>query len=108
MSQSCLSVRIEDALEVDVDTVFNESYMVDVAISEHLENAGVHSGDATLIMPPQRLSASIQNRMIGIANLIGSQLKVKGLFNTQFLVKGEWIGVIETNAIARTYLQEAI
>ncbi len=88
---------IEDALEVDVDTVFNESYMVDVAISEHLENAGVHSGDATLIMPPQRLSASIQNRMIGIANLIGSQLKVKGLFNTQFLVKGKWIGVIETN-----------
>jgi carbamoyl-phosphate synthase large subunit len=88
---------VEGAIEVDMDTICNNGELVTYAISEHLENAGVHSGDATLILPPHTLSNVICERLVEIAKEIGKNLNISGLFNTQFLVKDDWIGVIETN-----------
>ena len=75
------------------------------AISEHLERGGVHSGDATLVLPSFRLSEHAKQKMKDDCARIAGELNVCGPFNTQFLVSpsasgaptGEWIGVIETN-----------
>jgi carbamoyl-phosphate synthase large subunit len=92
-----LTKFIEKAKEVDVDAVCNGGEIVVYAICEHVENAGVHSGDATLVLPPHTLSQDIQNKMVEIVRIIGKTLKVSGLFNTQFLVKDGTCSVIETN-----------
>ena len=68
-----------------------------VAVSEHLERGGVHSGDATLVMPSQTLNAEQLAKIKADTRKIAKQLNITGPFNTQFLVKGDWVGVIETN-----------
>ena len=93
---------IEGAYEVDVDGVANKGEMVTYSISEHLERGGVHSGDATLILPSFRLSDSSKAKMKVDAAAIAKELNISGPFNTQFLIgdnggSEEWVGVIETN-----------
>jgi len=97
-----ISKFIDGALEIDVDAVANKGEVVAYAISEHLERGGVHSGDATLVLPPFRLSESAKARMKLDTAKIAKELNVSGPFNTQFLVAqnasdDEWVGVIETN-----------
>lgn len=96
-----ISRFVEGAFEVDVDAVASGGDVVAYAISEHLERGGVHSGDATLVLPPFRLSEVAQQRLKDDTAKIASELNVSGPLNTQFLVlpmeDSEWIGVIETN-----------
>jgi len=88
---------LEDAIEVDVDGVAQDGEVKALAVSEHLERGGVHSGDATLIMPSQNLSEDQLVRIKSDSKKIAKQLNITGPFNTQFLCKDDWVGVIETN-----------
>ena len=92
-----LTSFMEEAREVDVDAVAQKGQLVCYAISEHVENAGVHSGDATLILPSYSITDEQKKKMVDIIRTIGKELNISGLYNTQFLVKGDWVGVIETN-----------
>ena len=74
------------------------------AISEHVENAGVHSGDATLILPAQRLYVQTVRQVKGIASHIAAALNISGPFNLQLLAKANAVKVIECNLRAsRTF-----
>jgi len=92
-----LTSFMENTREVDVDAVANQGELVCYAISEHVENAGVHSGDATLVLPSYSISDAQKQAMVTIIKSIGKRLAISGLFNTQFLIRGDWVGVIETN-----------
>ena len=94
-----ISKFVEGAFEVDVDAVASDGNLVAYAISEHLERGGVHSGDATLVLPSFRLSNDTKLRMKAASAAIAKELGVSGPFNTQFLVSSDqdWMGVIETN-----------
>ena len=67
------------------------------AISEHVENAGVHSGDATIVLPPQRTYLETMRRVKTIAKNIAESLKITGPFNIQFIAKDNDVKVIECN-----------
>jgi len=67
------------------------------AISEHIENAGVHSGDATLVLPPQKLYIETIRRIKRITKSIAGALKITGPFNIQFLARQNEVKVIECN-----------
>ena len=73
--------------EIDVDAVAQDGEVVCMAVSEHVENAGVHSGDATLVTPPQDLNAETIRKIEMICSAIGSQLEVSGPFNLQLIAK---------------------
>jgi len=88
---------IKGAREVEVDGVANKGTLVNWAISEHIENAGVHSGDATLILPSDTLSNSVKSAVFDISGKIAKALQISGPLNVQFLVKGDDISVIECN-----------
>ncbi|KAJ2612883.1 Carbamoyl-phosphate synthase [Coemansia sp. RSA 1804] len=91
---------IEEAKEIDVDAVAVDGKLVMHCVSEHVENAGVHSGDATLVQPPQDLDP-VTVRKIGDATAaIGQALRVTGPFNIQFMAKNNEIKVIECNVRA--------
>ena len=92
-----LTSFMECSREVDVDAVAHNGELVCYAISEHVENAGVHSGDATLVLPSYSITNEQKEKMVNIIQTIGNELEISGLYNTQFLVKGDWVGVIETN-----------
>ena len=83
--------------EIEVDAVADEGEIVLWAISEHIENAGVHSGDATLVLPPQKLYIETIRRIKKIARDIAAALKITGPFNIQFLARQNEIKVIECN-----------
>ena len=85
------------ALEVDVDCVADNGKIVAWAVSEHVEHAGVHSGDATLVLPAHTLSQEAQDDIMVDVKKIAKALEISGPFNTQFLWTPEWKGVIETN-----------
>ena len=88
----------QNCKEIDVDAVSNNGNLICYSIAEHLENAGVHSGDATLILPTININDSVKEKILDIIRKIGIELNIKGLFNTQFLVRDDgWVGVIETN-----------
>src|SRR5438093_13477781 len=88
---------IENAKEIEIDAVAKDGEIVVYAISEHVENAGVHSGDATLVLPPQRTYFETVRRIRRISSAIAAALKIHGPFNIQFLAKGNDIKVIECN-----------
>jgi len=88
---------IEQAKEIEVDAVAKNGKLVMHYISEHVENAGVHSGDATLIHPPQDLDPETVRRIVDATTKIGSVLNVTGPFNIQFIAKNNEIKVIECN-----------
>jgi carbamoyl-phosphate synthase large subunit len=88
---------IEQAKEIEIDAVGNKGEMIAYAISEHVEFAGVHSGDATIVFPPQKLYVETIRRVKKIARQIAKGLEITGPFNMQFLAKDNDIKVIECN-----------
>ncbi|CAF0696397.1 carbamoyl-phosphate synthase large subunit [Candidatus Methylacidithermus pantelleriae] len=88
---------LEDAVEVDVDCVSDGQNVVVGAIMEHIEYAGVHSGDSACIIPAPTLSESIQREIREATRLIARALEVRGLINIQFAVKGNDLYVLEVN-----------
>jgi len=88
---------MENAKEVEVDGVSDGSDILIGAIIEHVEFAGTHSGDATMVIPPQTLSPEVVSKIQVFTNLIARVLNIRGTFNIQFLVKDEEIYVIECN-----------
>jgi len=85
------------AKEIEIDAVALEGNMIIYAIAEHIENAGVHSGDATIVLPPQKLYIETIRRVKEIAKKIAAELKITGPFNIQFLAKNNMVKVIECN-----------
>ncbi|MBI4655716.1 MAG: carbamoyl-phosphate synthase (glutamine-hydrolyzing) large subunit [Elusimicrobia bacterium] len=92
-----VSEFIEGAKEIEIDAVAKNGGIIAYAISEHLEFAGVHSGDATIVFPAQKIYVETTRRIKKIARLIAMELKVSGPFNIQFLAKDNDIKVIECN-----------
>jgi carbamoyl-phosphate synthase / aspartate carbamoyltransferase len=88
---------IEEAKEIEVDAIARNGKLVMHYISEHIENAGVHSGDATLVLPPQDLDPETVSRIEDATAKIGEALNVTGPYNIQFLAKNNQIKVIECN-----------
>ncbi|KAG1744993.1 uncharacterized protein EDB91DRAFT_1122034 [Suillus paluster] len=88
---------IEQAKEIEMDAVAKDGQMIMHFISEHVENAGVHSGDATLIHPPQDLDPATVRQIEEATAKIGNALNVTGPFNIQFIAKNNEIKVIECN-----------
>ncbi|MFH1133343.1 MAG: carbamoyl-phosphate synthase (glutamine-hydrolyzing) large subunit [Nanoarchaeota archaeon] len=88
---------IENAKEIDVDCVAQDGEVKVYAISEHIENAGVHSGDATLVTPPQKLYLETMSRIKRSMRRVISELKVTGPVNFQFMAKDNNIMIIECN-----------
>jgi carbamoyl-phosphate synthase large subunit len=85
------------AREVEIDAVADNGELVLWAISEHVEDAGVHSGDATLVLPPQHLYISTIRRIKQIGAELASALNITGPFNAQFLARHDEVKVIECN-----------
>ncbi len=83
--------------EVEIDAVADDGELVLWAISEHIEDAGVHSGDATLVLPPQTLYIATIRRVKQIAAAVARALNITGCFNMQFLAKHNTVKVIECN-----------
>ena len=88
---------IEHAKEVEMDAVAREGEIIAYAISEHIEYAGVHSGDATIQFPPQKLYVETIRRIKRISRRIAKELNISGPFNIQFLARDNDIKVIECN-----------
>lgn len=86
-----------DALEIEFDGVAKNGQVVAHAVSEHLEMAGVHSGDASLVLPPQTLSPYYIHRTKDIAARVAAALNISGPFNMQLLAEGAKVSIIETN-----------
>ena len=92
-----VSEFVENAKEIEFDAVANKGEIVTYAISEHVEFAGVHSGDATIQFPPQRLYVETARKVKKVAQKIAKALEISGPFNIQFLAKENQIRVIECN-----------
>ncbi len=92
-----VSEFIENAKEIELDAVADKGDIVMYAISEHVEFAGVHSGDATIQFPAQRLYIETVRRIKKVAHKIAKELQISGPFNIQFLAKDNDIKVIECN-----------
>lgn len=92
-----VSEFIENAKEIEIDAVADKGEIVVYAVSEHIEFAGVHSGDATIVFPPQKIYIETAKRIKRIARDIARELNISGPFNMQFLAKDNEIKVIECN-----------
>ena len=92
-----VSQFIEHAKEVEMDAVAQNGEIIAYAISEHIEFAGVHSGDATIQFPPQKLYVETVRRIKRISREIARELNISGPFNIQYLAKDNDIKVIECN-----------
>lgn len=95
-----ISKFIEDAKEIEMDAVAKDGKLLMHVISEHVENAGVHSGDATLVLPPQDLDPETVRKIEVATAKIANSLNVTGPFNIQFIAKDNEIKVIECNVRA--------
>jgi carbamoyl-phosphate synthase large subunit len=90
--------------EVELDAVAQDGEIKAFVISEHIENAGVHSGDATIVLPPQNLNAQTMKRIEEVGHAVACALEITGPFNMQFLAKDNEVYVIEVNLRAsRTF-----
>lgn len=85
------------AKEIELDAVANNGEIIAYAISEHVENAGVHSGDATLVFPAQKMYLETSKRIKIAAKQLAKELNITGPFNIQFLAKNNEIKIIELN-----------
>ena len=92
-----VSQFIEHAKEVEMDAVADKGEIVMYAISEHIEFAGVHSGDATLVFPAQKIYFETARRIKKVSKMIAKELNISGPFNIQFLAKNNDVKVIECN-----------
>lgn len=88
---------VEGAFELELDAVAKDGVVITAAISEHVENAGVHSGDATLILPPVDASSFYIDQIRQCATKLAKALNISGPFNAQFLAKGADVSIIECN-----------
>jgi carbamoyl-phosphate synthase large subunit len=92
-----ISKFLENAKEIEFDAVASNGEIIVYAISEHVENAGVHSGDATLVLPPQRTYIETIRKVRNTAKKIARALQITGPFNIQFIAKHNNVKVIECN-----------
>ena len=92
-----ISKFITGGKEIEIDAVANQGTLYCYAISEHVENAGVHSGDATMVLPPQRTYLETMRRIKIIAKKIAKSLNITGPYNIQFIAKDNDVKVIECN-----------
>lgn len=100
VSRDCpvvITKYIEGAKEIEMDAVAKDGRLICHFISEHVENAGVHSGDATLILPPQDLSSETVQRIEAATSKIADAFNITGPLNIQFIAKDNEIKVIECN-----------
>ncbi|MEA3558800.1 MAG: carbamoyl-phosphate synthase (glutamine-hydrolyzing) large subunit [Candidatus Thermoplasmatota archaeon] len=99
-----VSKFLEDAKEIEFDAVAKDGEILIYSIGEHVENAGVHSGDATVVIPPQRLYVETIRRIKHASRRIAKALRITGPFNIQYLAKENRLKVIECNLRAsRTF-----
>ncbi len=92
-----VSEFIQQAKEIEYDAVADHGEIIAYAISEHIEFAGVHSGDATLVFPPQKVYFETIRRIKRISKQIAKELDITGPFNIQFLARDNFVKVIECN-----------
>ena len=92
-----VSQFMQETKEIEFDAVADKGDIVEYAISEHIEYAGVHSGDATMVFPAQHIYYSTIRQIKHIARAIASELNISGPFNIQFLAKNRSVKVIECN-----------
>ena len=92
-----VSEFIQQAKEIEFDAVADKGEIIAYAISEHIEFAGVHSGDATLVFPPQKVYFETLRRIKRISKQIAKELNISGPFNMQFLARDNFVKVIECN-----------
>jgi len=92
-----LSKFILNAREIELDAVASKGEIISFAVTEHIENAGVHSGDATMVLPPQRTYLETVRRIREIGKKLARALEISGPFNIQFLAKDNEVMVIECN-----------
>lgn len=95
-----VSQFVSQAREVELDAVAQGGELVVSVVSEHIEDAGTHSGDATVVLPARTLSAEIQKEVVRIGEAVAKALALNGPFNIQYLVKDNFVYVIECNARA--------
>ena len=88
---------LDDAIEMDVDAICDGQRVLIGGLMQHIEQAGVHSGDSACSIPPYDLSAVLQDRIREQVRLLANALGVVGLMNTQFAIKGEDIYILEVN-----------
>jgi carbamoyl-phosphate synthase large subunit len=88
---------LDDAIEVDIDAISDGKDVLIGGIMEHIEQAGVHSGDSACSLPPYTLSAAVQDRMREQMRKLALELKVVGLMNAQFAIKDDMIYLLEVN-----------
>ena len=88
---------LDEAIEVDVDSICDGEQVVIGGILEHIEECGVHSGDSSCTLPPYSLSEQILQEIRKITRKLGKALKVRGLMNCQYAVKGDQVYIIEVN-----------
>ncbi len=88
---------LDNAVEVDVDAICDGTEVLIGGMMEHIEQAGVHSGDSACSLPPYNLSVEVQNRMREQVKLMAHELRVVGLMNVQFAIQDEQIYVLEVN-----------
>lgn len=92
-----VSEFLQNAKEIEFDAVARNGEIIEYAISEHIEYAGVHSGDATLVFPAQKIYMATARRIKRISARIAKELNITGPFNIQFLAKDNFVKVIECN-----------
>ena len=99
-----VSKFFEKVKEIELDAVAQRGEVKAFVIAEHIENAGVHSGDATIVLPPQTINAVTQGKIEAVGRAIAKALEITGPFNIQFLAKDNEVYVIEANIRAsRTF-----
>ena len=88
---------LQDATEVDVDLVCDGKDVLIGAIMEHIEEAGIHSGDSACVIPPQTLNKRVINKIIEYSKRLALGLRIKGLLNIQYAVKDDTVYILEAN-----------
>ncbi|MAB79370.1 MAG: carbamoyl phosphate synthase large subunit [Planctomycetes bacterium] len=88
---------LEDAIEIDVDAIADGDIVVVAGVMEHIEEAGVHSGDSSCVLPPHTLDPQLIREVMDATKAMATELGVIGLMNVQFAVKGEEVFVLEVN-----------
>jgi len=92
-----ISKFFENSKEIEIDAVARNGEILFHAVTEHIENAGIHSGDATVVLPAQRLYVETMRKIISISEKIANALQITGPFNIQFLAQRGHVRVIECN-----------
>ncbi|MFO7666587.1 MAG: carbamoyl-phosphate synthase large subunit [Desulfobacterales bacterium] len=88
---------LEDAIEIDADAISDGKSTIMCGIMEHIEAAGIHSGDSACVLPPYSISPSIIDEITAATKAMASELKVVGLMNVQYAIKGDRLYVLEVN-----------